>query len=78
MIEIRAEDVTALPWTNGEGQTRELLARPEGPGWAIRVSIAEIGRRRAGPRLQPDGPGRLGGDEDRPVWGGVVRIAPLL
>ncbi|MCE9661278.1 MAG: HutD family protein [Burkholderiales bacterium] len=30
------------PWRNGGGVTRELLAWPEGAGWRVRVSVAEI------------------------------------
>lgn len=37
-------DVPAQPWRNGGGVTRELLARPAGDDWQIRVSVADIDR----------------------------------
>lgn len=37
----RTDDVQARPWRNGGGTTRELLARPEGEAWQIRVSVAD-------------------------------------
>lgn len=40
---VRLQDVTPSPWKNGRGQTRELLALPEGEPWRLRVSVAEIG-----------------------------------
>ena len=40
---VRLQDVTPTPWKNGGGQTRELLASPEGGAWRLRVSVAEIG-----------------------------------
>jgi environmental stress-induced protein Ves len=39
---VRLQDVTPSPWKNGGGQTRELLALPEGEPWRVRVSVAEI------------------------------------
>lgn len=36
--------VTAQPWRNGGGVTRELLAWPTGMPWQLRISVAEIGR----------------------------------
>jgi environmental stress-induced protein Ves len=30
------------PWRNGGGVTRELLARPAGGEWQVRISVAEI------------------------------------
>ncbi len=35
-------DVTAIPWRNGGGVTRELLAWPDSQDWALRISVAEI------------------------------------
>lgn len=40
---VRLQDIPPSPWKNGGGQTRELLAWPEGHGWRFRVSVAEIG-----------------------------------
>jgi environmental stress-induced protein Ves len=34
--------VSAVPWRNGGGTTRELLALPHGDEWNVRVSIAQI------------------------------------
>ncbi len=42
MVQIRAGDVVPTPWRNGGGRTRELLARPAGSDWMIRVSLADI------------------------------------
>jgi uncharacterized protein len=42
MLRINAEQRTAQPWQNGGGRTRELLARPAGPDWTLRVSLADI------------------------------------
>jgi environmental stress-induced protein Ves len=39
---VRSADVPARPWKNGGGITRELLALPEGDGWRVRVSVAEV------------------------------------
>jgi len=39
---IRFEDLEAVPWANGGGQTR-VLAVDEAPDWAWRLSIADIG-----------------------------------
>jgi uncharacterized protein len=44
---VRLQDVSPIAWKNGGGQTRELLTWPEGDGWRLRVSVAEI--RRDGP-----------------------------
>ena len=41
---IRAEDVTATPWKNGGGLSRELLFRPDAERWRLRVSLADITR----------------------------------
>jgi environmental stress-induced protein Ves len=35
-------DVPPAPWKNGGGVTRELLARPPGSDWQVRISVAEI------------------------------------
>ena len=35
-------DTPPVPWRNGGGVTRELLAWPEGGDWRVRVSVAEI------------------------------------
>jgi len=32
-----------VPWRNGGGRTRELLAWPNADDWQVRVSVAEIG-----------------------------------
>lgn len=34
--------VTAVPWSNGGGVTRELLAWPDAGGWRVRMSVAEV------------------------------------
>ncbi len=39
---VRTDDVTAQPWRNGGGTTRELLARPAGEAWRVRVSVADV------------------------------------
>jgi hypothetical protein len=39
---VRTADVPALPWKNGGGVTRELLALPAGNHWRVRVSVAEV------------------------------------
>ena len=43
MIDVVALDrVTAQPWRNGGGSTRELLAWPSAAHWAMRISVAEV------------------------------------
>lgn len=42
MLMINAEPIAPQPWRNGGGRTRELLARPAGPNWRLRVSLADI------------------------------------
>jgi len=37
-----ADDMPPLPWRNGGGQTRELLAWPPGADWQVRISRADI------------------------------------
>lgn len=39
---ILAGAVAPQRWRNGGGLTRELLARPAGGGWRVRVSVADI------------------------------------
>jgi len=39
---VRVDDVAAVPWRNGGGVTRELLAWPDPHDWQLRVSVAEI------------------------------------
>jgi uncharacterized protein len=41
---VDASTVAPTPWRNGGGQTRELLTRPEGSQWQLRVSLADIDR----------------------------------
>ncbi|HET9821068.1 MAG TPA: HutD family protein [Burkholderiaceae bacterium] len=38
----RLADVPLVPWRNGGGRTRELLAWPAREEWLVRVSVAEI------------------------------------
>ncbi len=40
---VRLDDVAPLPWRNGGGSTRELLAWPSAAQWQWRLSVAEIG-----------------------------------
>jgi environmental stress-induced protein Ves len=40
---VRVDEVAAVPWRNGGGVTRELLAWPDPGDWLLRVSVAEIG-----------------------------------
>lgn len=39
---VRASDVAPVPWRNGGGITRELLAWPASEGWRLRLSMADI------------------------------------
>jgi environmental stress-induced protein Ves len=41
---VRAADVAAVPWKNGGGVTRDLLADAEGDAWRWRLSLADIDR----------------------------------
>lgn len=41
---VRLDDVAPLPWRNGGGHTRELLAWPDATNWSLRVSVASIER----------------------------------
>lgn len=42
MRQVCTIDVTPVPWRNGGGLTRELLAWPSPPDWRCRVSVADI------------------------------------
>ena len=44
---VRVADIAAVPWRNGGGTTRELLAWPDPLDWLLRVSVADI--RASGP-----------------------------
>lgn len=39
---VQTRDVPPVPWRNGGGLTRELLAWPTPQDWVLRVSVAEI------------------------------------
>jgi uncharacterized protein len=39
---VRIDDCSLVPWRNGGGRTRELLAWPRTDDWLLRVSVAEI------------------------------------
>lgn len=41
---VRLDAITARPWKNGGGHTRELLAWPQADAWSLRLSVAEIAR----------------------------------
>ena len=41
---IRLNEVAPVPWRNGGGVTRELLAWPSPGDWALRISVAEVER----------------------------------
>lgn len=41
---VRADDVPPQPWSNGGGTTRELLCRPDGRDWRLRISVADVDR----------------------------------
>ncbi len=41
---VRLEDVKPIPWRNGGGVTRELLAWPDSADWKLRMSVAEVAR----------------------------------
>jgi hypothetical protein len=45
--EIQLSNVAAIPWRNGGGTTRELLAWPHKDEWNVRLSVARI--EKAGP-----------------------------
>jgi len=42
MLLISTEQVAWQPWNNSGGRTREMLARPTGGNWKLRVSLADI------------------------------------
>jgi uncharacterized protein len=42
MNAMRLADCPFVPWRNGGGRTRELLAWPRADDWQLRVSVAEI------------------------------------
>lgn len=44
---VRVEDIAPVPWKNGGGVTRELLAWPDPRHWILRISVAQI--RESGP-----------------------------
>ena len=58
---IALADTPPLPWKNGGGVTRELLAWPGGGDWQVRISVAEI---------ESDGPFSTFAGVDR--WIGVL------
>lgn len=39
---VRLADCAFVPWRNGGGRTRELLAWPRADAWLVRVSVAAI------------------------------------
>lgn len=39
---VRLDDVAPVPWRNGGGVTRELLAWPAAEAWKVRMSVAEV------------------------------------
>jgi uncharacterized protein len=39
---VHLADCAFVPWANGGGRTRELLAWPRRDDWVVRVSVAEI------------------------------------
>ncbi len=39
---VREADVTPVPWRNGGGLTRELLAWPSPNDWRLRLSVADV------------------------------------
>ena len=41
---VRALDLAPVPWRNGGGVTRELLAWPSPGDWRCRISVADIAR----------------------------------
>ena len=76
---VRLADCPFVPWRNGGGRTRELLAWPAATGWLVRVSVAEI--EASGPFSAFLGVDRcfavLEGDGvDLALPGGPVRLRP--
>lgn len=41
-VVIRRDAVAAQRWKNGGGAVRELLLRPDGADWRVRIAVAEI------------------------------------
>jgi hypothetical protein len=39
---LRLQDVAPMPWRNGGGVTRELLAWPDAAQWSVRLSVADV------------------------------------
>jgi uncharacterized protein len=39
---VKLAEVKPVPWRNGGGTTRELLAWPDAGDWKIRISIADV------------------------------------
>jgi uncharacterized protein len=39
---VQVDEVAAVPWRNGGGVTRELLAWPDPNDWLLRLSVAEV------------------------------------
>jgi environmental stress-induced protein Ves len=39
---LRVSDIVPVPWRNGGGLTRELLAQSDPQDWLLRVSVADI------------------------------------
>jgi uncharacterized protein len=50
-ILVQLAQVPPVPWHNGGGVTRELLAWPQSENWTVRLSVAEIERDGAFSRL---------------------------
>lgn len=42
MQQVRETDATPVPWRNGGGLTRELLAWPSAADWRLRLSVADV------------------------------------
>ena len=66
---VRVDDVVAVPWRNGGGVTRQLLAWPDPRDWLLRVSVADI--HASGPFSQFPGVDRW----FAVLAGGAVRLA---
>ncbi|MBC5766117.1 HutD/Ves family protein [Ramlibacter albus] len=39
---VHLKDVAPVPWRNGGGTTRELLAWPDASDWQLRISVADV------------------------------------
>lgn len=44
MLQLNTRDVASVPWRNGGGLTRELLAWPSPQDWRCRLSVADVAR----------------------------------